>query len=91
MIRNCTVYLKKQRTAANCCLRVIKARTGMGGWKWPKKQKDAKSPRELLDLNQLARWGSEIYVKKLCGQIDYSGSNVEDGVKGDKIGRKKAG
>lgn len=63
----------------------------MGGWKWPKKQKDAKSPRELLDLNQLARWGNEVYVKKLCGQIDYSGSNAEDGVKGDKIGRKKAG
>lgn len=72
-------------------LKGIKARTGMGGGKWPKRQKDAKSRRELLDLNQLTRWDSEVYVKKLCGQTDYSGSNAENGVKGDKAGRKAAG
>lgn len=48
----------------------------MGGGKWPKRQEDAKSQRDL-DLIQPARWDSEVDVKKLCGQINYLGSHIE--------------
>lgn len=42
----------------------------------------------MKGLIQQARWASEVYAKKLCGQRDYPGSNAEHRLKRNQAGRK---
>lgn len=42
----------------------------------------------MKGLIQQARWASEVYAKKLCGQRDYPGNNAEHRLKRNQAGRK---